>query len=501
MKKKVLMNAGAALASQLVAVVCGFVLPRLILEYFGSEVNGLTQSIKQFLGIISFLDMGVGQVLRSALYKPLADHDHHQLSCVLASGRRFYRNLAYALVGYVLVLVFVYPALAEQEYGWLYTAALIVAMAISSFTQYFFGITNEQLLSADQRGYVIAILQIACNLLNVGLSVWMIRAGASIQAVKLMASLVYLVRPLVIHWYIRKRYSIDAHVRYTGEPLKQKWSGIAQHVSAVVLDGTDTIVLTLLSTLKAISVYSVYYTVVASIQNLYQSATAGFQSAAGALWAKGNRDAIHRMFLNTELLLHAVTVFLFSCMGILIVPFVQVYTQGLTDANYIEPLFAAILTVAYGIRSLRTPYNIWILAAGHFKQTQICHVLAAVINLVISVLAVVRWGLVGVAIGTLTAMLYQTLWMAVYTQRRLMQRPLREMLARFAVDALQVGLIYLATRGLRFDAWNYLAWFGLAIQVALLSAAVIVLTTAVIYRKRLAPFVQRLMRRRGLRRN
>ena len=138
-------NSAAALVAQIVSVICGLVLPRLILESFGSEINGLTQSIKQFLGVISFLDLGVGQVMRSALYRPLAKKDDKQLSCVMCSGRKFYKRLACILMGYVLVLMVVYPMLAEVGFGWLYVATLILAMAISSFAQYYFGIANEQL--------------------------------------------------------------------------------------------------------------------------------------------------------------------------------------------------------------------------------------------------------------------------------------------------------------------------------------------------------------------
>ena len=391
MKKKMMMNTVTSLIAQLVAVVYGFVLPRLILEQFGSEVNGLTQSIKQFLGVISFLDMGVGQVVRSALYKPLAQKDYCTLSRVMASSGKFYRKLARALLVYVVILTIIYPKLAAQQYEAAFVTSLIVSMAVGSFCQYYFGITNEQLLHADQRGYVIFSQQILTNLLNAVVCILVIHMGGSIQMVKWATAVVFLLRPLAICLYVRKHYPIDKQIQYEEEPIKQKWNGIAQHISAVILDGTDTIVLTLLSTLSNVSVYSVYYMVIGSIQGLYQSATAGVQSAAGAVWAGGDLQARNKLFSTVELILHSATVILFCCTGLLIVPFVRVYTDGLTDAQYIQPLFAGLLVLAYGIRSLRTPYNIWILAAGHYKQTQSCHITAAALNLGISVLAVSRW--------------------------------------------------------------------------------------------------------------
>ena len=69
------MNIGAAFTKQVITVICGFVLPRYILKGYGSEVNGLLTSITQFLSFISFLELGVGAVVQSNLYAPLAKRD------------------------------------------------------------------------------------------------------------------------------------------------------------------------------------------------------------------------------------------------------------------------------------------------------------------------------------------------------------------------------------------------------------------------------------------
>ena len=70
-KKRLILNTCSSLIFQVITIVCGFILPRLILEAFGSAVNGLVNSITQFLAIISFLELGVGAVIQSSLYKPL----------------------------------------------------------------------------------------------------------------------------------------------------------------------------------------------------------------------------------------------------------------------------------------------------------------------------------------------------------------------------------------------------------------------------------------------
>jgi O-antigen/teichoic acid export membrane protein len=496
--KKIKINLIVSVIYQIFAIIYGFVLPRLILEQFGSEANGLVQSITQFLGIIGFLDMGVGQVVRSALYRPIEEKDNGQISRVLVSGNRFYRRIAYLLLGYVVILVMVYPCFVDQGFDQLYVGSMIVIMSIGIFAQYYFGVIQEQLLHASQKSYLVYIVQTFCYLFNMAVCVFMIRMNCSIHAVKLVTATVFLVKPIFCSWYIHRRYNIDWRVSYKEEPIKQKWNGVAQHVSAVVLEGTDNIVLTLFSTLSNVSIYSVYYMIVTNLHGFYQIAITGIQSLAGAVWAKSDQQQIRRLFYELQTCLHATAVFLFSCTGILIVPFVQVYTAGLSDADYFQPVFAAVLVLAYGVRCLRTPYNIWIMAAGHFKQTQKCHIIAAVMNLLISIFAVSYWGLVGIAIGTLIAMCYQTTWMTIYTTKNLVKCSFAHILKQWMSDITAMILICLISGRIVLQDVSYLGWFIMAIKVALIAVMSITVVQCLFFPRKMREFLARFMRKLSL---
>lgn len=270
-------NTVASLIAQITTLICGFILPRLFLQHFGSEVNGLVNSIVQFLSVISFLELGVGAVVESSLYKPLAEKDNQQISKVMVSANKFFQRLAQILFIYVLILMLVYPLIANQNLGFLYTATLIAAISISSFAQYYFGIANALLLNADQRGYIQYNAQTVTVVLNTAVCAVMISMNGTIQMVKLATSLIYLARPLALHFYVKRHYQIDWKIKYTEEPIKQKWNGVAQHIAAVVLDGTDTIVLTVFSTLSNVSIYSVYFLVIKGVKTLFLSMTMVFR--------------------------------------------------------------------------------------------------------------------------------------------------------------------------------------------------------------------------------
>lgn len=481
-KKRLILNTLSPFILQITTLVCGFILPVLFLRVYGSAVNGLINSITQFLSVISFLELGVGAVVQSALYKPLADHDEKTVSKLMVSANKFFHRLALILVIYVFCLVIVYPRLINDEFSYFYTAFLIVAISISSFAQYYFGIVNALLLNADQRGYIQYNAQTITIILNTVVCSIMILMGGTIQLVKLSTSLIYLLRPVAMHIYVNRKYKIDWKIQYTEEPIQQKWNGIAQHVAAVVLNSTDSIVLTMMSTLSNVSIYSVYNMVVYGVKQLFLSMTNGVQALMGELLAKNEIKALNEFFRWVEWSIHTGVVFVFGCTTVLVVPFAQIYTLGINDANYVQPLFGALLALAHAGHCLRLPYNLMILAGGHYKQTQRNYVIAAVVNIVVSIATVKAWGLIGVAIGTLVAMFYQTIWMAKYISKNLICWPFKFFLKQMVVDVLVFAISYFISAHIRIKMLNYFAWFCMAFKVAAVWGIVIVGVNMIFYR-------------------
>ena len=56
MNKRLKWNNISILIYQILAVLVGLVLPRLILNEYGSQVNGLVYSISQMLSLVSYFD-------------------------------------------------------------------------------------------------------------------------------------------------------------------------------------------------------------------------------------------------------------------------------------------------------------------------------------------------------------------------------------------------------------------------------------------------------------
>lgn len=487
-------NVISGVSKQIIAILYGFILPRLILIAYGSKANGLVSSISQFLTLISCLDLGVNVVIQAALYKPLATKDERAISEIMVSARKFFRLLARILIIYVVALAIIYPLTVEPEYGLLYIVTLILSLSIGSFAEFYFGIVNSTLLKADQKVYIYDWLSVLVYVLTIIASYLLIRLDCSIQGVKLATSLVFLIRPVYISIYVKNHYNIDYHVEYEDEPIKQKWNGMAQHFSAIVIDSTDIIVLTIFSTLQNVSIYSVYNLVVTGIKSLVLSVTHGLSAHFGSIIAQGNRERIYNSFAQMEWVIHTITIIVFGCTSVLIVPFVKLYTIGVNDTDYVVPLFAMLITLAQMMRCIRLPYNIMILAAGHFKQTQNNYIYAAILNIGSSVLLVIRYGLVGVAIGTILAFIYQVLWMAWYISNNVVYWPFLSFVRQSLTDILIFIIAFLVAHSIPFTGSNYFSWSVYASIVLLIWISISSVVNYFLYREPMMQLVKKIKR-------
>lgn len=484
-KKKLLLNTMVSLVNQLLTIVCGFILPRFFLLYYGSKVNGLISSITQFLGFITLAELGVGAVVQSALYKPLAENNNEEISKIIKSSERFFKKIAIILLIYSGILIIVYPTIINNNFSYFYTASLIFAISISSFVQYFFSISYRLLLNADQLAFIQVGVQTISLVLNTIMCIILMKLGMEVQLVKLATSIIFLIQPIYITYYVKKHYHLDRNIEYEDEPVKQKWNGMAQHVAAVVLNNTDTIVLTLFSTLENVSIYAVYFLVVNGVKSLFLSLTNGFQSLMGELWAKQRIDKLKVLFSWVEWSMHTLSIIVFGCTASLILPFVSVYTKGIQDANYLVPEFAVLITIAFAGPCIRLPYYLMILAAGHYKQTQANHIWAAVINIIISVAFVKKFGLIGVAIGTICAMFYQTFWMAYYNSKQLIKWPIKFFLKQMLTDCLTGVMAYTVCKLFSMKCNNYLEWIVLAVKTFAVWIIVVFVINMICYREKM----------------
>ena len=144
-------------------------------------------------------------------------------------------------------------------------------------------------------------------------------------------------------------------------------------------------------------------------------------------------------------MIFALTAVVFSCVGLLILPFVRNYTRGVTDVTYVRLDVAVLITVAEALFCLRRPYLTLVQATGSYKETKNGAAIEAIINLLISLGFVGLLGIPGVMIGTIAANGFRTGQYAWFVSRNLLGRSIWDVVKRMlwvvVCVALSVGMI------------------------------------------------------------
>lgn len=490
--KKALKNFVVGASSELITIACGLILPRLILSNFGSAYNGITHSISQFISYIALMKSGIGGATRAALYKPLANKDTESISKVVAATQQFMRRISLLFVLFVLCFAVIYPTFICKDFDWWFTATLIIIISLSTFAEYYFGFTYQMLLMADQKQHIVGNIGILVTILNTIASVVLINNGFSIHIIKLASVLISSITPIFLYIYVNKKYKIIKDINFKKEDLPQKWEATAHEVASFVNNNTDIVVITLFSNILEVSVYTVYNYVISNLKMIVNVLTSSFAGAFGNMYANKEYKTMNENLGIYELIVYSATSVLYSTAMVLIVSFALLYTKGVTDVSYDRPLFGIIIALAGAFDCFRVPYKTIVTSAGHFKQTRNGAIAEAIINIVLSVTLVIKFGLVGVSIGSLCAMIFRTCQYAIYMSKNIVNRNCSYFIKHILISLGIMITVYLISTLYLPQINSWLMWILYGVITTLLAASLTLITDLVFYRQDMNNFFRKL---------
>ena len=464
--KKALINAIVSIVLQLITIVIGFILPKIFLEAFGSEINGAISSITQFLGSITLLEVGVGGVTRAALYKPLAENDTYKISGIVNATKQFFRKLAFIFVLYALFLALTFKYISSTELGFTFVFTLVVIISVSQLSQYYFGSSYYILLQADQNRYISSSMDIVIIIINTIITILLIKMGFNILVIKFISVFIYSLKPVLLSLYVSKKYRIDKAVPLDNEAIKQKWNGLGHHLAYYVQNNVDMMVVTVQLGLKWASVYSVYHMILWGVDGFLNSALSFKEAIYGNMIAKGEINLLKKRFVLMETISSILNVVFYSTCGLLILDFIRIYTENIHDINYVITSVAILFIATAYCTSVKDNFNDIVLAAGHYKQTQMSAFIEAGLNLFLSVILAHYLGLEGILIATIVSVSYRIIYYVLYLSKHIINRQPQAFIKRQMVNALNIMFIVLSFGLFKFGVIdNYLLWVGKAIIV------------------------------------
>ena len=440
-KKKAFLNLIYSAIGQILTIAIGLVIPRLFIVGFGSAINGLINSVNQFLVYLSLFEAGVGAATLQALYKPVALDDKEDINSILAATDRYYKKTGlFYLIGLIIFSI-AYSVFVESELGAASVFLLVLFSGLPNVILFYFQGKYYLLLRAEGKQYIqtnlITIITVATGLAKIML----LYLGLPVLAIIFVGMLISLIQALYIMVYIRRRYKwINLRCVANTNALSQKNFALVHQLSFLIFNNTDVLILTFFCDLKIVSVYSIYKMItshiekVLSIFNNSVDFALGQQFQTDLIGYKKKIDVFESYY----------SIFMYSAFSValyLFIPFMKLYTDGISDINYVDRNIAVLFVINSILSQARVPMLNTINYAGHFKLTMPQSIVESIINLTVSLVGVHFLGIYGVLLGTAGALLYRTNDVIIYTNKKILQRsPLKTYLIHIINTVILLSL-------------------------------------------------------------
>ena len=481
---------------QIVNIGCGFIIPRVLLATFGSETNGLVSSISQFLNYVTLLEGGVSGVAAAALYKPLHENDKEKVNDVVNAIRIYFNRLGLLCIAFTVIVAVVYPRYVVTKYSYSYIFLLTIVLGSRLIVQYCVSISYRLLLNADQKVYYVSIVYIIITVVHLLLVLVCVRFTDDVLTVYSISGLIYLIQPLFYIVYVNKHYELDKKANYNSDALAQKWDGFGQNLAYFIHTNTDIVLLTIFSTFTNISIYSIYLLVANALKGFIITASSAVAPSIGNILADEDVEKSNYYFEKFEFAIVLISFLFYTCGIELVVPFIAVYTKGVNDADYIQPVFGTIILLAEMAYCIRDPYVSVAYASGHFRQTSRYAYGEALSNIVISILLVQRMGLVGVAIGTFVSMSIRAIRQVYYLRNNILYRDptlfIKKVLIYGSVSFIMISAVKMI---IPYRMESFIQWISYAFIAFIVTAAAFTIVNLMFYKREFIDLISRIIKR------
>ena len=474
-RKKSINNLVYASLNQIVLIVFGIVLPRLWTVSYGSEVNGLLNSLNQFLVCLGLFEAGIGSATLQALYKPVAESNWDGINSVLAASSQYYRKVGrWYLLG-LITLSICYPLIAGSTLPYLTVSGAVFFSGIGNVVVFYLQGKYNFFLMAEGKNYILMNLSTIITVLTGVTKVLLVSMQVNIVFILGASFLIQCMQAGFILWYMRRYRKLCLDVTPDYDVLSQRNAVLTHQIGTLIFQNTDVMILTVICGLKVVSVYSMYKLVVTQLESILNLLINSIRFYLGQTYQTNKKRYIYLINL-VECYNSALLYALFSVALFLFVPFMRLYTKGVSDINYADPVLALLFVMIALLDKSRTPMLETVNYAGHFRNTVGFAKKEVVINLAVSFIGVYFLGIYGVLLGTVVALLYSSNVIIMYVNKIILERSAWRTYRVYLLNAV----LFILTQALfnwmfaNVSIDNYGVFFSVGVMCTMLSVLVFI---------------------------
>ena len=386
--KNSILNAISAMALTLVNGLLGVVVTKMVISHYGSDFNGLNSTANQIVNMLLILEGGFTVASNVSLFAPLTNGDINTVNGILSATLKKFRKIALLFLGIGAAVAVGYGFMVKSQLPTEFVITVVLMTIVPAAFNLFYATTYRVLLQTQQKEYIISFI----TMLTIGsghiANMVMMSFGGPMWAVRFITMCFAFLNSFLIAGYVRRKNKfIDFKAAPKGDMIKGTKDVMVQKITGVIYNSFPIIFLSVSPTGSTVlaSVYAVYNQVFVMIKSLLHAAIDAPRLSFGQLLTEKKKEEVWPTFKQYEFIAFFAVFALLTTAFALILPFIEIYTSGVTDANYYDPVIALLMVLIAVTEMIHIPSGHLLNMAGKFKISKNFQLIAC-ITLVVTML-------------------------------------------------------------------------------------------------------------------
>lgn len=408
----------ASVGNQAAKIIINFAYRTIFLSILSKEFLGVNGLFSNIIQILSLAELGIGTAIIYRMYQAFSKENIEDISALIRFYKNVYRFICLAVCGVSLCLFPFINGLVNVEDipAGLNINLVYFLFVLQSASSYLF-VYKQALLSADQQNHKVTIFATVLEGVSTIGRIIALIITKNYVIVLACGILIQILINYIFSLFITKKYS-EVFKRKAVLPKSEKIGifhdtlGLLCHkVGYIVVTGTSNLILSKWVGLIAVGIYSNYLLIITAIQNLIVNISNSITPIIGNYVISNSKEesyTLYKRFLNLGFWISSFTTI---CLYVLLNPFI---TAWLDKSFLFEYEIVAMICFQYYIQTSRLVNNVFVNACGLFMKDKIRPIFEAVINLAVSIILTIKFGIIGIFIGGCVSSILTFYWREPY---------------------------------------------------------------------------------------
>ena len=396
------------------------IVTREIIANIGSDYNGISSTATQLLTFLTIIEGGFTLASLVKIYKPYGENDYNILNKYLSLSNKKFHFIAvlYLIVG--SVISFGYAPFVKTDVSYLVTVTIILLSVFSSAFSVYYVSAYRLIYQVSQSEYIIYMIQIITNVFMYVTEIIVVRVTKNIIAARICVTVFQIINGLIIGIVAKRMFKyINLKHDTDGVVITGTKDVFVSKICGFVFSSSSVLFISTFVGTAYTSVYAVYNSVLAVIANVINSFLIAPRNALGQMISEED-NRLKSVFNEYEFISSLSMTILFSVTLALITPFVNLYTRGVADINYIDTILAVLLILNSVFQMIHIPSGTCLEVSGRFKVIKRIQGAAAIIIIFLSIVGAYTYGIYGILIAKLITSIFLCVAEILYTRKKIL---------------------------------------------------------------------------------